>query len=291
MRYFPDDVVGLDGSESSSELSSSGETIDRFNCVNVEGNVERFVAFGVEIVDSLSHGLSDAQLEDVVHGEALDVVLFEIDPLIWVDISDGQQDDVLIGNGVLEPFEAWNHRLGESTGMAGRISVIAIVCAFGGVDEVGVCVDPYHLQVFMMRVESMNGGTADRVISPNSHNNTFRMSFQPLHDLFINSPQKGIQERQIPYKMCFLFGISLLLLPIFRADITEIDDLDCKLIVEPFKELSLPEDVGCLLDSFDLLALPDAGPEVAHLLRDCLFDLVHALLAYLLRYRLIIYSY
>lgn len=49
--------------------------------------MERFVSNRVEVVDGLSHHLSDPVFQDMIHCKALNVVLFQIDPLIRVDVA------------------------------------------------------------------------------------------------------------------------------------------------------------------------------------------------------------
>jgi hypothetical protein len=62
------------GSQSPEQLTRSNRRVER---INIEGEVRGPVPAGVDIVQRHVHDLSDAVLVDLVHGEALDVVLPE----------------------------------------------------------------------------------------------------------------------------------------------------------------------------------------------------------------------
>jgi hypothetical protein len=162
--------------------------IDR---IDVEGNMEGLVSFGVKIFNGLAHDLSNAELHHMVHRETFDLVFLQVDPLVWVDVTDANEDQIFKRNDVLEPGEAWDAGLGKSSGVASWVTVVAVVCAESGVDEIRVGVDPDDLEILVAAVERMKGGSSDGVVSTHSHHHMFWVFL----DSFYNSVVHTLKER------------------------------------------------------------------------------------------------
>ena len=62
------------------------------------------------MVNGLSHDLPNAVLHHMVHRETFDVMFAKVDPLIGINVSDSDEDQVLEGEGVGEPVETWDER-------------------------------------------------------------------------------------------------------------------------------------------------------------------------------------
>lgn len=127
----------------------------------------------------------------MVHGEAFDVVFLQINPLIRIDISNGDKDQVVIGDSVDEPLESGDG-LGQSSGMRDRISVVVAILVELRLYEVWMSINPYDFEVFVVSVECMQSGSAYGVISSNCHHHSFFIFIQPIHYLAVELAQQVI---------------------------------------------------------------------------------------------------
>lgn len=159
MGNFPHDQVRLFFTESAPELGSRSWSEVRLRCVDVERNMEISVARGVEIVDCLVDDFSDAQISHMVHREAFDVVLLEVDPLIGIDVSDGDEDYIFERNEIGQPGEAGERR--EAGHVGNGVAMVAVIVAEIVIDEIGMRVHPDNLKIFVVGMQSMEGGTSD----------------------------------------------------------------------------------------------------------------------------------
>ena len=186
MRNFSDDIVSLYRSQSSSKFGTSSQAINWLDGIDIKRDMEWFVSYWIQIVDWLSHDFSYAKLHDVIHCEAFDVALLEIDPLIWIDVSNSNQYNVFKRKYVVKPIEPRNKWLGEPTSVTGWIAVISLIGTFGRIYEIRVRVNPYDFEIFVMWVKSMYGGASDWVISSYSEHEAVWMCLKVADDSVIN---------------------------------------------------------------------------------------------------------
>lgn len=57
----------------------------------------------------------------MIHCETLDIVFLDGNPLIYIDIPDANEDNVLKGNYIGKPLKAWNFK---ATCMTKRMTMI-----------------------------------------------------------------------------------------------------------------------------------------------------------------------
>lgn len=156
----PNDVIALDRRQPASKLGPSSKGDMRVHGIDIEGNMEGLISKGVQVLDGLLHDRSDPQLHHVVHGEALHVVLLQVHPLVPIDVADAHQDDVLEGDALGQPLEAWDGR-GQACHVGHWVAVVVFVGTLLGVDEIWMGVDPDDLEVLVVAVEGVEGGRAD----------------------------------------------------------------------------------------------------------------------------------
>lgn len=130
-------------------------------CVDIEAQMKGGLIFRVQVLYTLSHDLSYAELVHVVHRIASHSVLGQCDVLIIIDVPDGNQDHILRREmGVLTQPRPLGE-VGEGSHarhMRQRHPVIIVTQGGVGpepiVDTIGMRVHPDDLQP---RVEFMRG--------------------------------------------------------------------------------------------------------------------------------------
>jgi hypothetical protein len=180
----PHNVVRFDRRKASSELSASSEGNIGVDRIDVKGNMEGLVSSGVEVRMGLPHHLSNSQLSDVVHREALDVQSLQVYPFVRVDVPNGNEDHVFIGDLVGQPLEPRNYSQAGDVG--DRIAVVVGVFGLVRVDEVGMSVNPDDLQVLIVGVQCVEGGRAHRMVSADGHHHSWHMLIQSVYDSFVD---------------------------------------------------------------------------------------------------------
>ena len=84
--------------------------------------MEWLVALGIQILYGLSHHLPYPVLHDVIHCERFYVVLFDVYPLICIDVTNSYEHHMFERQNIGEPFKT---RDLETAGMTQRMSVVA----------------------------------------------------------------------------------------------------------------------------------------------------------------------
>lgn len=73
--------------------------------IEVEGDMERVLALGVQVLQSLVHYLPDAILYDVVHAECFHLMLVYRYILVIVDVPDANHHEIIIRYPLVQPLE------------------------------------------------------------------------------------------------------------------------------------------------------------------------------------------
>ena len=145
--------------------------------------------------------------------------------------------------------------------MACRVTVVPVVCADCRVDKIRVSVHPNHLQVFVHRIQSVDGSATDRVVSAYSNHDVVGVFLDPFEDGVIDAFQEGVKQGEILYKM----GLLFIVFSYFNAtsiDVAQIDHLHFILLFQSFQQTAVSQQLRGLFHSLDALSLPDLRTQV-----------------------------
>lgn len=112
----------------------------------------------------------------MIHCKWLYLQLFDIDPLIRVDISDPDVHNILKRDFVDQPIEAWY--FSKASGMCNWKTMVILVVAFTWVAEIWMRIDPYDFQVLIVSVECMECWCSNSMVSSYSHHDAIWMFFE-----------------------------------------------------------------------------------------------------------------